>query len=105
MIFFLDLAWLSRPEPGHLRSGQLCPRRVFNILLDWFFRACAHKSSLMSRRIQNVVGTLDNWARVMTVSRQMLLSCTWRHRPTWAKLAVSRSPSAVWLCITTKQHV
>ena len=25
MIVFLDLAWLYCPEPGHLRTGQLCP--------------------------------------------------------------------------------
>ena len=24
MVVFLDLAWLYRPEPGHLRTGQLC---------------------------------------------------------------------------------
>ena len=39
MIVFLDLAWRYRPEPGHLRTGQLCKcGRVLNILLYGFLR-------------------------------------------------------------------
>ena len=35
----MDLAWLSPPEPGHLRPAGFASRRVFNILLYGFSRA------------------------------------------------------------------
>ena len=88
-VVFLDLAWLYRPEPGHLRNRQLCPWACSETF--YYMGSCAQKSSLMTHESRGIrVRSLSryNWAPAMIVFCQFLLS---RHPPTWAKVEHSLS--------------